>query len=210
MTKLTKKIMAVSMPALLLAACTKDPLDYLSVDDTRIYTTDYDSTTDFTSFKTYSISDSVTYIDNGVSTKELAGIDVSYIDAVDEYMQQRGYTKVKRFNNPDLGININRIYSTETDVIDYTTYWSFYGGYWDPYYWGYGGYDYGYPYGYGSYSYTTAAESIDMLDLKNAAANGQIDIIWTGLVRGQEILDTANADDAVEALFNQSPYLQSK
>ena len=210
MIQLIKKIAVACVPALLLASCTKEPLNNLSNEQARIYTTNYDPAVNFGDFKTYSISDSATLIDNGVPYKVLADIDIAYMNAVDTYMQQRGYLKVSKDENPDIGININRIYSTVTGVIDNSTYWDYYGGYWDPYYWGYGGYGYGDPYGYGVYSYTSGAESVDMLDLKNAAVKGKIDIVWTGLVRGEGILNTVNADSSVKALFDQSPYLQAQ
>ncbi|MCZ0212081.1 hypothetical protein OZK63_42730, partial [Streptomyces sp. UMAF16] len=69
-----------------------------------------------------------------------------------------------------------------TGIIDYSSYYDYYGGYYDPTYWGYGGYGYYSPYMYGTYQINSGALSIDMLDLKNAAANGKIKIIWNGLI----------------------------
>jgi len=51
--------------------------------------------------------------------------------------------------------------------------------------------------------------SVDMLDLKNAAANKKINFIWTGLIRGEGIFSAANADAQVKALFSQSNYLKT-
>ena len=42
--------------------CTKQPVDNLSTDESRIYITDHDSTVNFSNYKTYSISDSVAVI----------------------------------------------------------------------------------------------------------------------------------------------------
>jgi len=52
--------------------------------------------------------------------------------------------------------------------------------------------------------------SIDMFDLKNAAAHGdKLNLLWNGLVRGEGIFNANVADSAVQALFNQSTYLNA-
>src|SRR5206468_6536743 len=122
---------------------------------------------------------------------------------VKKYMQQRGYTLVSKDANPDIAINVDRICNTSTGLIDYTDYWDYYGGYWDPGYWGYPGYAYYVPYAYGVYQVTEGLMSIDMFDLKNAAAHGdKLNLIWNGLVRGESIFDANNADPSVQTLFN--------
>ncbi|MBV9963462.1 MAG: DUF4136 domain-containing protein [Parafilimonas sp.] len=189
--------------------CTKEPLNNLNQEETRIYVTNSDSTINFGSYKTYSISDSVVVLNNGGSYKDLTDVDQAYIDAVNKYMQQRGYALVNKNSNPDIGIDVNRIYNTATGYFGYDSYWDYYGGYWDPYYWGYGGLDYYIPPTYGVYQVTEGAVSIDMLDLKNAGSKDKIDIIWNGLVRGEGIFNTSTADASIKALFDQSTYLQS-
>ena len=189
--------------------CTKEPLNNLNPEETRIYVTNSDSIVNFNSYKTYSISDSVVVLDNGKSVKDLQPIDQAYIDAVNKYMQQRGYMLVSKENNPDIGVDVNRIYNTTTGYFSYDDYWDYYGGYWDPYYWGYGGYGYYIPPSYGIYQVTEGAMSIDMLDLKNAGSKGKIDVIWNGLIRGEGIFNSSTADASVKALFDQSTYLQT-
>ena len=49
---------------------------------------------------------------------------------------KRGFQEVARSASPDLGINVSRVYSTSTGVISYPGYWSDYGSYYDPNYWG--------------------------------------------------------------------------
>ncbi len=194
--------------ATILAACGKEPLNHLTPEDTRIYITNFDSSADFSTFKTYTIADSAAVISNGQSSKELDAADAAYIAAVDKYMQQRGFIKVPKDQNPDIGLTVNRIYNTSTGYIDFADYWDYYGGYWDPYYWGYPGYGYYVPYAYAVYQVTEGAVSVDMLDLKDATGHNKIDFVWTGLIRGEGILNVANADSQVQALFAQSPYLQ--
>lgn len=195
--------------AVILFGCTKEPLNNLTEEESRIYVTNADTTVNFSTFKTYSISDSVVVLDNGQAYKDLKPPDQAYIDAVNKYMQQRGYAKVSKENNPDIGIDVNRIYNTSTGYYNYDDYWDYYGGYWDPYYWGYGGYGYYIPTSYGIYQITEGAMSIDMLDLKHAAEKNKIDVIWNGLIRGEGIFNSSVAEPAVKALFNQSTYLQT-
>ncbi|MEO8961350.1 MAG: DUF4136 domain-containing protein [Ginsengibacter sp.] len=196
--------------AVLYFGCTKDPLNNLNTDESRIYITDRDSSVNFSSYKTYSISDSVAVIDNEKSTRQLNDVDQAYIDAVKKYMKQAGYQLVLKSDNPDLGVNVNHIISTSTGVISYGNYWGNYGGYFDPYYWGYPGYGYYIPYTYSVYSIKKGAISVDMLDLKSASKsdNKKIDVIWTGLIRGSGIFNTSVADTQVQSLFDQSSYLK--
>ncbi len=195
--------------AVTLFGCTKEPLNNLTTEESRIYVTNADTTVSFSAFNTYSISDSVVVLDNGQSYKDLQAPDQAYIDAVNKYMQQRGYVKVSKENDPDIGIDVNRIYNTSTGYFSYDDYWDYYGGYWDPYYWGYGGYGYYVPTSYGIYQITEGAMSIDMLDLKHAAEKNKIDVIWNGLIRGEDIFNSSTADGSIKALFDQSTYLQS-
>lgn len=190
-----------------LTSCQKDPLNNLTNEESRIYITNYDSSANFSVYRTYSISDSVAVIQNGQSSKELTTVGTAYVNAVKKYMNQMGYTLVARNQNPDLGVNVNRIINTSTGVLSYPDYWGYYGSYWDPYYWGYGGYDYYVPYSYAVYQINEGALSIDLLDLRDAHSNNQIRVVWTGLIRGEGIFNESVADSQVKALFDQSSYL---
>jgi hypothetical protein len=194
----------------LLASCAKDPLKNMSDEESRIYITNHDSTINFNSYKTYSIADSVLVIDNGrVAGKQANTWDLQMVSAIQNAMNARGYVKVTRTQNPDIGLNVSRVFNTSTNIVDLSSYWNSYGGYYDPYYWGYGGYDYYYPPAYGYYQSTEAALSVDMLDLRNASSSQTIRAIWTGLIRGQGIFNTSNVQSQVQALFDQSPYLKT-
>jgi hypothetical protein len=193
-----------------LSSCTKDPLKNLSEDESRIYITNRDSTINFSSYKTYSIADSVLVIDNGrVAGKQANAWDAQMISAIQNAMKARGFVKVARTQNPDLGINVSRVFNTSTNLVNLSDYWNSYGGYYDPYYWGYGGYDYYYPPVYGYYQSTEAAFSVDILDLKNASSAQTIKVIWNGLIRGEGIFNTSNVQSQAQALFDQSPYLKT-
>ncbi|HUZ58397.1 MAG TPA: DUF4136 domain-containing protein [Hanamia sp.] len=199
---------ALAGTSIFYTGCTKEPLNNLTAAESRIYITDHDSTVNFSNYKTFSISDSVAVIQNGYATKELNDVDTAYINAVTKYMEQDGYSLVSNEQNPDLGVDVNRIISTSTGVISYGDYWDNYGDYWDPYYWGYPGYGYYIPYSYAVYQISEGAISVDILDLKNASSDKKINVIWTGLIRGSGIFDATIADSQVHALFDQSPYLK--
>jgi hypothetical protein len=192
------------------SSCSKDPFKDMTEEESRIYITNHDSTVNFGSYKTYSIVDSVSIIDNGRFVgREATSWDLQVISAVQNAMNARGYLKVDRSQNPDLGINVGRVYNTSTNIVSLSDYWGSYGGYYDPYYWGYGGYDYYYPPVYGVYQSTEGAMSIDMLDLKYATGSQTIRVVWNGLIRGQGIFVNSNVQSQVQALFDQSPYLKS-
>ena len=208
MKRLILMITGLAGCAVIYSSCTKDPLSNLTNEESRIYITDHDSSTNFSNYNTYSISDSVAVVQNGQSERELNDVDQAYIDAVKKYMNQAGFNLVSKNDNPDLGVDITHIINTSTGVITYGNYWNDYGGYWDPYYWGYPGYDYYIPYAYSVYQVKEGALSIDILDLKNASETKNINVIWTGLIRGSGILNSSVADSQVNALFDQSPYLK--
>jgi hypothetical protein len=206
-----KKAFAALATTLAIASmsCQKEPINNLTPEESRIYVTNHDSSVNFSTYRTYNLTDSVAVIDNGHATKEITAADQAYIDAVDKYMQQRGYTKVSKDQSPDLALTVNRIYQTSTTAVSYGDYYDSYGGYWDPYYWGYYGYDYYVPYGYAIYQITEGAISVDMLDLKDASGTHKINLVWNGLVRGEGIFNASNADTQVKALFDQSAYIQT-
>lgn len=114
-------LMLVAGISALFVNCRKEPLNNLTEEESRIYITDHDSTAIFSAYHTYSISDSVAVISDGSSTKQLNEVDQAYINAVKKYMMQTGYTLVNKDQNPDLGVNINRIINTSTGVITTTT-----------------------------------------------------------------------------------------
>jgi len=191
-----------------LISCTKNPLSKLTAEESRIYVTNYDSSANFSSFQTFSISDSIAFIDNGVSRKVRTAVDQAFIAAVRSQMSAVGYTEVNRGNSPDVGVNITRINNTSTGVLVYNNFYGGYGGFYDPFYWGYGGFGYAAPNSFATFAIKEGALTIDLLDLKDAAVNKNINIIWTGLIRGSGIF-SSNANVQVKALFDQSPYLRT-
>lgn len=208
-----KIVIAVLVASGMLAftSCRKDAVKNLEGDEGQIYITKHSDSVNFSSFRTFSIADSVAVISNNrLEGKVKTDVDAAYINAVKDQMVQRGYTQVSREQNPDLGINISRIYNTSTGVFDYGSYWDpYYGSYWDPYYWGYGGYGYYFPsYYLGTYSITEGAMSIDIFNLRDAKQTNKISSVWNGLVRGTGVFSVSAGNNGVKALFDQSTYFK--
>jgi hypothetical protein len=203
-------VVLYSLLGIMVFSCKKNPLKQLSADEKRIYITHYDSTANFNNYLTFSVHDSVALIENNQSLgKELDDFDSKVILAVQLMMGQRGYQLVKKSGSPDLAVDVSKVYSSFTGIFSYPDYWDFYYSYWDPIYWGYPFYPYYAPYNIGIYTIETGALSIDLLDLKNAAANGnKIRSIWSGLAKGAGVFNSANAASDVAALFSQSAYLK--
>jgi hypothetical protein len=208
--QMTMKVLMLALGIGSLASCTKEPLKNLTAEESRIYITDHDSSVNFSSFKTFSIVDTVSIIEDGqLSGKQLTAWDASILNAVAAEMIARGYTQVGRSENPDLGVNVSRIYNTYNGVMSYPDYWGGYGSYYDPFYWGYPGSSYYFPQRYSIYQITEGAASIDLLDLKTASTTKQIRGVWNGLIRGTGVFNVNNAPSQVKALFDQSPYLKA-
>jgi hypothetical protein len=208
--QMTMKVLMLALGIGSLASCTKEPLKNLTAEESRIYISDHDSTVDFSSFKTFSIVDTVSIIEDGqLSGKELTAWDAAILNAVATELTARGYTQVSRTQNPDLGVNVSRIYNTYNGVMSYPDYWGGYGGYYDPFYWGYAGSSYYFPQRYSIYQITEGAASIDLLDLKAANSTKQIRGVWNGLLRGTGVFNVNNAASQVKALFDQSSYLKA-
>lgn len=194
-----------------IVGCSKEPLENLTEEESRIYITNHDSTANFMSYKTYSIVDSVSVIDDSrLVGKEVTSYDLQLLGAIRNQMEARGFTYVGRGEDPDLGINVSRLYNTYSGIVSYPNYWGGYGGFYDPFYWGYGGMNYWFPPMYGVYQVTEGALSIDMLDLQNAEASNQIKGVWNGLIRGSGIFNSGTVQNQVQALFDQSPYLRTE
>jgi hypothetical protein len=104
-------------------------------------------------------------------------------------------------------VALSRVTNTSANLVSYTDYGGYYGSYWDPFYWGDPGYSYYFPTYYGVYQSSETALMIDIFDLENTQ-NNQIRSVWSGMIRGSGIFNSASVESQVSALFNQSPYLK--
>ena len=188
-------------------ACRKLP-DTGALSNSFAVQTSKDANANFSNYNTYSISDTINLRSTNPNDTVWDDADAQQlIDAVRSNLDARGYTEVDRGSVPDLGIGFTAIKDLNVGVV-YPGWW--WGGYWGCYW-----YYCGYPpyYGYGAvYSIPTGTLILDMIDLKNAAANGKLDILWSSVMTGG--LGNTSDDiqlglEAVDQSFTQSPYIQT-
>lgn len=202
---------AIAVSALLISSCRKQPLNDMTEEESRIYVTNYNDTADFTSYKTFSIVDSVAVISNREDAKkELTEYDVKLLNSLKTSLQGRGYTLVDKAAKPDLAVNVSRIDNTTTSIGYNPGYWAGYPGYWDSGYWGYPGFDYWFPSYYSVFRTREKSVVVDLLDLKNAAhADNKLNAIWNAMLRGTGVWNSDNIESMVKAVIDQSAYLKT-
>ena len=193
-------------------SCRKAPdLGKLSVD--FVVQTSKEPDADFSSYKTYYISDTIALKTTDPNDSLWFDDDAKQlVAAVKSNMNARGYTLVSSGHaNPELGLGLTAIKDLNIGVI-YPGWWW---GYWGGCYWGYCGYPPYYPwYGGGGivYSVPTGTIILDMIDLKNAAANEKLYVPWGSVMSGGLGYtgdDVQLGVQAIDQSFSQSPYIQT-
>lgn len=188
-----------------------NPENSLNPEEKDVYITNYDPSGKFSSYKTYSISDSVVYSSNQDTTvkKERGNIDIITVSAIKSAMQQKGYTYVANNQNPDVGISVNRV-----NVISTGTAVSYPYGYGSGSGYGYGGYGgyYGNPAYIYNYQVTNDALILQMVDLKDHTDPKKLKVVWEGEVLGdfspnQSVALEKRLTDGIQNIFTQSTYL---
>jgi hypothetical protein len=207
------KKMYFFIPILSLAffACRKTP-DTSELSVNFVVQTAKEPNADFSSYKTYYISDTVAKITTDRNDSLWVGNDAKQlVDAVKSNMNARGYTFVATsHSSTDLGLGLTVLKDLNITVM-YPGYWW---GYWGGCYWGYCGYPPYYPY-YGPvvYSVPTGTIVLDMIDLKNASANEKLYVPWSSVMSGglgYTSDDLQLGVDAINQAFTQSPYIQTQ
>ncbi|MFZ4521788.1 MAG: DUF4136 domain-containing protein [Bacteroidales bacterium] len=199
----TKLILLCLGAGLILASCSKYPpsSDRL-LEDLAVYTK-YDETVDFTTFKTYYMSDSIVKIsdkDSGL----LYNSQVQSITArIAKNMNSLGYTRTTNAKTTDLYLAVSYIVNVNVSVYYPGWYWG-YPGYYPPDYWGSGGYYYPY---YPTYvtSYSAGTLLMDLMDVKNKVDN-KIPVCWNAYIRGLVTGNhsTSQINDCVDVAFTQT------
>jgi hypothetical protein len=192
----------------MIAGCYKDP-SYDQLSSNFTVTTNRDTKADFSTYKTFYVSDTLAYASTNPKDSILVGADAkAIIDAVKSNLVARGYISVPRAANPDLGIRVGAVKDVDAGVI-YPGWWYGYpgwGGYW-------GGYYPYYPYGGVAYVITTGSVIVDMVDLKAVVTTNKLTVIWN-VVTGGSLSTTTNTNvqrsvDGINQAFIQSPYINS-
>ncbi len=201
----------VILAILLLASCRKSP-DFDQLSSQFIVNTDRDKTADFSSYKTYYISDSVLYIgDKGSDSSLPAELAQQLVKVVKDSMAARGYVLVPRgdvTSHPDLGLTLSIVKNITVVIESYPGWW---GGYYGGCYWYYC-YPYYYPWT-AVYSYTTGTVLLNMYDIKNATTEEEIKALWSitalGAVGSSPQTNISYGVESLQQGFKQSPYVQT-
>lgn len=211
-----KKILLIAcMAGSFLISCEKDP-DMGELDANLVVYTDYDSNTDFSSFKTYFLPDSILEA-NGVHSSYWKDDNAqTLIKEVECQMNNRGYTRLtdpEQKEDADLGVQLSYIAQT-TQVITGGGYWGDpFMGWWNYGFWGpwWGGWYYPYPV---TYSYDTNALVLEIVNLTNKEEkNGkkQLPVVWYASASGFKFYNSkVNMQlllEGIDQAFVQSSYI---
>lgn len=194
-----KRLLMFAGMALALASCRNLP-DFNELTYKAIVVTNHDANADFADYQTYYLPGEIRQISDNPNDTLLSNVLAAPIlAAVDQNMQDRGYTKTTSILSADIGLDIV--------VIKVTNVTTLYPGYW----WGYWGWYPYYPYSY-TYTYSTGSMVMDMLDLKNIPPGGnKVNVLWTNFSSGVLGVSSTSklAVDAVNQGFKQSEYISA-
>lgn len=211
MNKSMKKFILLLLAVFALSSCEKDP-DMDKLDNDYLVYTNYDKQTDFQSFETYYLPDSILVIGNRKETEYWKDAHAQEIlAAYENCMNQKGYIRVDQRKDADLGLQVSYVKSSYY-FTNYTNpyWWWDYPGYWGAPYWGNWSGCY-YPYAV-SYSYSTGSFIAEMLNLNVPEGKAEkLPVVWssymTGLLSGFSDANTRLAVRGVNQSFAQSAYL---
>src|SRR5215213_2784907 len=103
-------LVCVSALSIFLTQCTKEPLNNLTNEESRIYVTNYDTSVVFSTYKTFKVVDSVANIENNqLQSKTRGTLDAQMIDAVRNALAQQGFTPASANQAADLGVTVSTI-----------------------------------------------------------------------------------------------------
>ena len=196
----------VAVCTLFVSSCQKDP-DTDKLDSNYLVYTNYDSGTDFKSFNTFYVIDSILIIGNGEKATYWNNANSEkIISAFGSRMMSAGYELAENENEADLVLQLS--------YINTTYYFSAYatGPWWNSYpgYWNWGGWGWYYPYSF-SYSYSTGSIIGELVDTNAPTPlNDKLTVVWNtyicGLLNGNN-LSLSRTMEAIDQAFEQSPYL---
>lgn len=197
---------------LLVSWSCKPEADALRLLDELVVSTNYDTGADFGTYATYSIAtDTIGFVSNAHpnDTIIVQSSQNTYprvvLESVESNMDNLGYTRVEKDQNPDLRINVYVI--NDFNLFQQIVYPSYYYPSYYGYGYGYGSY-YAYPY-VNTYATNTGSLVVEILDLKNITPNNTVKVIWSAYMG--DVYSTIDlikqSKDAIDQAFVQSPYL---
>lgn len=220
-------IFILSSLLIIMVSCYKYPDLNVSDQDQDMSITVYNKDTDFSNYKTYHLTDTVSFIYSkndetidSVLTDEDASV---YLSSVRENMNNLGYIE-KNNDSADIFIDINILNDIDDGIylnVAYPIYpgWGWGWGYdsWGGYYGGYYGGWY-YPYYYPTYYYNSVGTVlIDLIDLNISKIDPDtgkefFEAQWTGILKG--LLNNGSPSNqriksGINQCFDQSNYLNT-
>jgi hypothetical protein len=195
---------------LLFAGCRHEP-EAIDLFDDMVVATNYDPEADFSSYATYAIpTDTIGLVSETSSDTIIVASESSFpgpvLEAINQNLQSRGYARVARNENPNLGINV--LVVNDFNVFQQVVYPDFY--YPGNFYYGYYGYNSWYYYPYvNTYAYNTGVLIIEIVDLKNRTPDNRVRVVWDAYLG--DVYSTVDLIEqtvrAINQSFTQSPYL---
>lgn len=198
-----------------LISCRDQALRDLSSEDSQVYITNYDRSVNFSQFRTFSLPDSVIIESNDRVQTSLSSVENRFVNQLASALTSRGYQRVSIGQPADLGVAVIRVNNRYTGVTTnpyagyYTNYW--YGG-------GFGGYGYDpyFPYYPSYYQFYTVQDQYWQVQVVNLRAQptgntgqNRLPVIFQADIRGDNLTSTQAVDNAIQAVFAQSTYLQA-
>jgi len=181
------------------------------IEDLDLVVTDYDKNANFSSKKTYAVSDSIVKLFTADYDSPTGDTMPEFVDPtlasqiiakIDANMSARGYNKVAKNANPDLTILVSAMQTTNVYYYYDYYYWAWY----YPYYWYY-------PYTVVPVS-TSESGTLMMQMVSNADVNPdkRVPVIWlgilNGLLEGSSSSIASRVASSIDQAFVQSPYIK--
>ena len=201
----------VTITAVLGWGCQTEP-DSAELIDQMVVSTNYDPEANFSAYTTYAIpTDTIGFISNNSSDTIITSPSSEFprhvLSSIRQNLDDRGYVRVSRNENPDIGVNVMVIndFNMFQEVV-YPGAYGYPGSYYSGY-WGYGSY-YSYPY-VNTYAYNTGVLIIELVDLKNRTLDNKVKVVWDAYLGDvySTIDRLVQSKEAIDQAFVQSPYL---
>lgn len=195
-------------------SCQTEPDSEMLIDQ-MVVSTNFDPEADFSSYTTFAIpSDTIGFQSNSSSDTIITASNSDFprpvLSAIRNNIEQLGYTRVGRNEDPDIGVNVMVVndYNVFQDIV-YPNYYGYPGSYYYPGYYGYGyGSYYSYPY-VNTYAYNTGVLIVEMVDLRNRTPDNKVKVVWDAYMG--DVYSTIDrirqSTEAIDQAFLQSPYL---
>jgi hypothetical protein len=203
-----KSYLIILAAAVVFMGCRPEP-EAVELVDRMVVSTNYDNTASFSAYATYAIpTDTLGFISeisaDTIIVASKSAFPKPVLQTINAELQARGFNKVAKDANPDLGINV--LVVNDFNVFQNVVYPNNnYGGYGS--YYGYNSW-YSYPY-VETYAYNTGVLIIEVVDLKNLTPDNKVKVIWNAYMG--DVYSTIDLErqavDAIQQAFTQSPYL---